>query len=1469
MKKIFILTAIAAIFISSSILLLSNDIKSVNAAVYSTGSVQNYDGASDTLISISGTVPDEYGGDPINVSESILLVTVAYRYSGSALDMVNRVLFNGSENFTKICSTADGEYGIELWQYHQPPTAQGYTIDVEFLDFVDSRFVANNFFSNVDENYPIGDTSCVNGEERWIDPINLGFTQPSATVNSNIDSTVFSAVMSYSDSNSLSPASSYNTIEWNEYNSNIVTSALTIQGDNSVTVDWDMASVWPWSMFAVSLNSAGPAQIRDPDVFFSDYPPNVIHNSQNISFTGGVIDYVWAIDSVTYTLTNLDSNTLIDSGYASLSNEYFGYADWDVEFTDLLVGNYRFSITGVNEVNNTDFEEFDFEIRFDAPICEMENLPVLQSNSQPTYTAHCSDTMPIDDISFRVYRVLGGFDIPFTTVSNFLNGSLGDNYIEVQFTVSSPIPDGATIIELNARNSAGASIPAGSRPVDYIVVETIDSKPPILVFNEFIPNPTVRNRPFVTGTCRDTYQFEVNSNIANVEYRLNLGAWTEIPAFDGAYDSNTEIFSIQLDELAIGSHSIEVRCADTAGNSTEDNSTNKIQVIEIIAPAATDPEEVTFVEDFTTRIRNALAYTNAIWGNGIVRLRDTISIVETALDTNNFGGRYESLLTRSTYRIAEGTQGLLWYVKENEFVSYNKNTGISTVFPSSQFGLNEFNDIAQVENVNGDILVWVTSRHGLLLVNVTNNTHTIYTTEQFWSPIYWPNRIAVDTRDGRVGAYIRLQNTHPTFNSNLIYIDTGSNFTSTGDDQVRWILPDSTINTGNSYHIMLDEEDNKLYVSTYLEGLGMIYDAGDPLNSTNDIRSFINNGGDVITDMALDKDNNVMFVTDFIGSTFRVIDFNTSVGPTDISGSTVTSIVFGTELGGFIPEHIRFLPGPEYVGGQLFIGTREGVVLYYNTNGTYVDTLDDNLIILDTAQNVYPLWVSGLVIDDYNTLYITKDRQGFSRVDLTRGWESLNTAVSVAGPSQDKQFINHISLDSLEIVARIDSQGNPDPNSLASVVNYISLDDGITWDEISVGENKVVNEFDNRLKFKMDLSTNPGTSPVVNRYSLRFASYSSQPQVANFEVTVTPTLVNTNQNFQINVLALDDLGLSIPNYSNPITVELVNAINNEVVSISNGNITNGESVIITSVNTPGAYFIRISDGSVTGSSNTFVVIQIPIPTPITPPPTNVGTPAPGFNALTEIPTEIDTKDDVEDLEFEDVDETDEMETLIEIDSSQSSEDVSVSENMDLVSNEVPYTNNIIPLIVIGVSFLIYSSMVALYSFPNLASSFGLIVGILIPRKRKFYGQVIDAKTGEAIYLANILLKDRLNNIVDSTMSDENGLYRFQISTSGEYTIVINLAGFEVFTKTDSYKKDHMVTTDIQLIPNGCEQGLKQKMRIIIDSKLRVIFALITILAVFAGLIWSIYALTISFSLINIIILIGYILIGIGHYRKIV
>jgi len=124
------------------------------------------------------------------------------------------------------------------------------------------------------------------------------------------------------------------------------------------------------------------------------------------------------------------------------------------------------------------------------------------------------------------------------TVEFFINGTKANQ--------TAPFQSGA-VTALDLTNSAGA----------------IDSAPPSVILTGPAPKPSANPRATLTGAASDT-----QSNITLVEYKVDTGIWTPATAVDGAFNGPSESFTFTTLPQTEGSHTIQMRATDSAGNVT-------------------------------------------------------------------------------------------------------------------------------------------------------------------------------------------------------------------------------------------------------------------------------------------------------------------------------------------------------------------------------------------------------------------------------------------------------------------------------------------------------------------------------------------------------------------------------------------------------------------------------------------------------------------------------------------------------------------------------------------------------------------------------------------------------------------------------------------------------------------------------------------------------------------------------------
>lgn len=966
-----------------------------------------------------------------------------------------------------------------------------------------------------------------------------------------------------------------------------------------------------------------------------------IYVEGNVSDANGDI-----VDSVYYELDGGESvaATPVDGAFDSADEDFIigplGPYQNDTEFD--------FVITATNELDEIDTETYtDLIIQntIDPAECELSNHQTPTNDTTPTYTISCSST---DKVVKMEYRIQYSNNLPFMDWTEIISdqltvGEYGDESVTAVFTHPDPLNDGVLSMRVNAYTESGRfhtkflnetfnhDYDPGT-PMDIIVIEATDNSVPTLKINPILPNPITSTSPFISGTCQDTNAFDTNSNIALLQYRVDGGSWTNIPLKNAPLDSTVEYFNFQLEDMDIGEHTVEIRCSDAAGHSTEDDDTNGLLEYEIIPQPDVEPERVEITEDFTTHDLNSINETTAIWGNGYIRLKEKITFEREILDSTNYRNRYGT--TFSAGYPLNGYGNDLWYAKDKSLVRYNTQTEESEVFedlfPSDEPAVN-ISGFEYFELGGSEYVIYSSGTvYGVWILDVSTGNVTMVEETGFGGTSYGPRGPVRDPRNPNGGFYFHNNATNTDEDSNFFYLDLNGTPLNMADDTVTWYSSAPGFDTSNISQVTLDEDNNVLYLAAYEEGLIRIDDNGTPSNTADDTRTLFDESDnqilDIITSIRRVPGSSDLFITGYEGSGIELVFVDTNNTPNNPADDTFTRIADRFDLHREFVDFFTFIEGPQYIGGQMFMQTRSGKIIYYNTNGTYDDSADDTSILLNTNLGKFPEYISGMHIDDYNTIYANFHHSGMARIDLNRSWEDTGDAVTISIPPEVRLFVNNINLEDVILGPLVeDEDGSTQNNNSGIGIEYfISLDDGDTYTEVTPGQlNYILEQEDYRLKLKITLTKiglNSQT-PVIEGFSLAYAAYTAPPElpdVDSIEISTPLTSFEENQNFTITVRAYDELGFLMQSLNETINLQLQHFDTSENASVLTPvtlNMVNGvATTTVAQISEVGSYKIVASMDSFTDESVELTVTEAteenpgdPDPTPGVTPTLNFGT----------------------------------------------------------------------------------------------------------------------------------------------------------------------------------------------------------------------------------------------------------------------
>ncbi len=959
-----------------------------------------------------------------------------------------------------------------------------------------------------------------------------------------------------------------------------------------------------------------------PEINFTEEPQDII-SPYSIPISGTAVEDASDITSITGSCTVSGDNngivdaTPIDGAFDSILEEF------DLELTCLGNGeeNYVIEVTVTNSEGGYQIYTFTGMTKYPwGPMdFEVDNLGFSElTDSTPTYTGTVTDEngYNITNVEFWIYHdPPGGADHVFTwmlgepeidwTPATPTDGAFNSSTEAFTFTTPELI-DGQKRVFVRATNEYGfvtsdypVEHPGGGFLVDKIIIDAIDTSAPIVQIQDLIPNPTTDPTPKLQGKVRDN-EIDRPSLLSQLWYRIDSGAWTELPALDGQVNEIEELFSIEMEGLSLGEHTVEVRATDISGNDTEVQGINDTMTFSI---EQQDPNltstTILKTENFSAHNDQDIIGTEAIWGNSRLRLPEEFSPVRTPLVTDNYGDRYKR--DWITANSAPSNAGGYWMSMSDRHIRYyDINTNTQTIFDLNDpvYGSELNADPITFEElyVNNEYHLWIATQSGLLGINFgTSITDGIGDSSVYYFPPGgYSLLLGVDSRTPNdYGIYISSEH------NNGIYYYKPGNWGTTADDVLIQHSPTVDFNIGGATGMYFDQEEDKLWVGDYLNGLGMIDDNGTPTNTGDDQKLFYEYGPQFQTRQIFaigeDKDGKIWYGGDW--GLFVIDDDNGT--PLDVSDDTIIQLATPEQLNDDVISSIVYHGGEYPVGSQFFIGTRAGTVFYLSTNDTYTDPLDDQFITIDVTQGRYPAQMGSIHLFDYDTLYTTIERMGLYRIDLNRDFVGSASALSeIAAQVEGRLGVDFVTLNSVTFAPGFE---------LTSNVNFeVSNDGGLTWYPITIGETISFPQTDYRIKFKINMTR--GSTPVILGYNLSYAAY-VEPDNRSLllDVEDEPDTVYTNEIFSFDILALDEL-FNPFNEDQNLNVQLRKLSTNDVINDFNiQNVLIGENEGIAEINNAraavlGLHYIYVTNGTESAVSDPINFIDQTSPTP-TPTPT--------------------------------------------------------------------------------------------------------------------------------------------------------------------------------------------------------------------------------------------------------------------------
>lgn len=726
------------------------------------------------------------------------------------------------------------------------------------------------------------------------------------------------------------------------------------------------------------------------------------------------------------------------------------------------------------------------------------------------------------------------------------------------------------------------------------VVNAVDSTAP-QVYGQFVmPDPTVDRSPYLQGYVIDN-NTDLTSNISNISYKIDGGSWNTIVPLDGVYDSSKEDFSLQMEDLAIGSHTISISAVDQAGNSTETSGSSYSDDFVVMNHQSTNSSISSKDEDFVNHDFHDILYTDGVWGNGYARLKQDLEITPVAKYTPGpdfYGYFYGDPGT--SFAMTESLDGEgLWFISNGNSLSYYNRT-TDNVTDYGVIYASNVQEIFEFSYGSNRYLI-LSYAHDSFIIDINNTPeNSADDTVANWGAYYSNNELGgwedmvTDQRNSLLGIYMTGGTAD---NNNLIYLDLNNTPMDLTDDTfVTWGNADGLLNETNYTSFYFDQDNNSTYAFSYTYGLHTCDDAGTPIDKSDDncySEAWSENGvPNQVFSTEYDSEANVLWVGGDKGLSF--VDLNSTADTSDDVWRTLLST---SDLSSEEIEHLSVIPSNYPVGQEILYTTREntigGIEINFTPNDTYDDTFYSYKIAQDNGANVNRGGI-GFAMVDANSLWLNLPRKGLYQYNLSRSFESQNVIELLPNPPSNILEINNIKLNKvtgllgtpIQFLSMLPSQQTPLADTLLSdnsvqgllgnpiqslsafsskqyspmttyqypgVEFYISNDGGQNWRLIKENETVNLGTNDYLVKFKAVLNNLSGDTPILDYMKFSYAAYAT-PEDENPSLSITSVSeANKGDIVPIAISFVDKLGF-VSDSNMTVSLELRYASNNNIAS---------------------------------------------------------------------------------------------------------------------------------------------------------------------------------------------------------------------------------------------------------------------------------------------------------------------------------
>jgi len=350
----------------------------------------------------------------------------------------------------------------------------------------------------------------------------------------------------------------------------------------------------------------------------------------------------------------------------------------------------------------------------------------------------------------------------------------------------------------------------------------------------------------------------------------------------------------------------------------------------------------------------------------------------------------------------------------------------------------------------------------------------------------------IDTRANTLAYYAMIADTGS--DKFIVRIDTHNTPMDLSDDTYTlWgrsdgltlLNPNSTPHSFDLTSAYFDQENNLMLIGSYDDGLYVCRDNGDDPTAIPDNPCYLSQTSDAAKwTFSFIKDPNGWYWFGGDSGLSRIFLGDLANRTDDQFVHVLAPADIGLEQAG----PVSWIPGVDPVGDEVWTLTRQGHIRGLEYNYTYADTLDDTTY--DFKVPGIDSRIGGTIsmyVQNRNTAWVVVAGRGLQKISLARSFEDTNVIELLPTPLEGMLAIDQIKLD--DVIGRVSAGSSKTLNQL--VTYQVSNDAGVSWYQIELGQTLKFPHSDYKLKIRIIFTK--GSTPIITKIGLVYNAEAGNP----------------------------------------------------------------------------------------------------------------------------------------------------------------------------------------------------------------------------------------------------------------------------------------------------------------------------------------------------------------------------------------